>query len=398
MMTSRGIIMTDRPTQPIDKTRFRPLTPEATLTHLQALVNAVGCIVWEGDPDTYAFTFVSDQAEKLLGYPASRWLEEPSFWADHIHPDDRDRVLGFCVEATRGGKNHAFEYRMIAADGREVWLKDIVTVLTEDGAPVWSQGVMIDITERKRLELALQAQNTHLRELDQLKNELVNTASHELRTPLASIKGYVEFLEDEVAGPLMDGQRTFVAQIQQGVDRLQHIIDDMLDFARLEAGELTLARAPVDLGRLVRAATESLRPQAQRAGLSLSVSVPEQPLDLSLDGPRIEQVVLNLVGNAIKFTPAAGGSIAVTVAATPEGARVAVCDSGIGLASEHHARVFEKFYQVDASTTRPYGGAGLGLAIAKSLVEAHGGTIGVDSDGPDCPGATFWFTLPRIDS
>jgi PAS domain S-box-containing protein len=392
--------MTDRPTQPSDKTRSRPLTPEATLAHLQALVNAVGCIVWEGDPDTYAFTFVSDHAEKLLGYPAARWLDEPTFWADHIHPDDRDHVLNFCVNATRGGSNHELEYRMIASDGRVVWLKDIVTVLVEDGMPVLSQGVMIDVTERKTLELALQAQNAHLREIDTLKNELVNTASHELRTPLASIKGYVEFLEDEVAGPLVDGQRAFVAQIQRGVDRLQHIIDDMLDFARLEAGELKLARAPIDLGGLVRAAAESLRPLAQRAGLSLTVTVPDRPLSMCLDGPRIEQVVLNLVGNAIKFT-AAGGEVAVTVAESPEGAHVAVCDNGIGLASEHHALVFEKFYQVDASTTRPYGGAGLGLAIAKSLVEAHGGTIGVTSGSPDgpadpaCRGTTFWFTLPR---
>ena len=374
-----------------DKARWRPTTVTESLNHFKALVNAVGCIVWEGDPDTYAFTFVSDQAEKLLGFPVSRWIDDPTFWVDHIHPEDREWVLRLCVGETQKGCSHEFEYRMIASDGRVVWLKDIVTVVCDQGRPVWSQGVMIDVTARKELELELAAQNERLRHLDVLKNELVNTASHELRTPLASIRGFAEFLEDELAGPLTDGQREFVGQIQQGVGRLQGIIDDMLDFARLEADGLQLSCREIELGQLVRAATESLRPQAQTGDLALALEAPDAPVLAKVDPPRIEQVMLNLVGNAIKFTPA-GGQVNVRLAAADGQVRVEVADTGIGLADEHHERVFDKFYQVDASTTRPYGGAGLGLAIAKALVEAHGGQIGLDSR--DGGGSTFWFTLP----
>ena len=118
------------------------------------LLDSLKAIVWRGDPDTYCFTYVSQAAEDILGYPLADWLDDPSFWADHIHPDDRGWTLDYCVTNTNARRDHEFDYRMIAADGREVWLKDVVHLVIEDGRPVESVGVMVDISDSKRVEAA----------------------------------------------------------------------------------------------------------------------------------------------------------------------------------------------------------------------------------------------------
>ena len=118
------------------------------------LLASLKAVVWRGDPDTYCFTYVSPAAEEILGYPLADWLDDPSFWADHIHPDDRSWTLDYCVTNTTALRDHEFEYRMLAADGREVWLKDVVHLIVEDGRPVESVGVMVDITGERRAEQA----------------------------------------------------------------------------------------------------------------------------------------------------------------------------------------------------------------------------------------------------
>jgi PAS domain S-box-containing protein len=132
---------------------------------LRELICTVDGIVWEADSDTFQFTFVSPHAERLLGYPVERWLNEPDFWASHLHPDDREWAVNFCVAATRAGKDHQFEYRMLAADGRVVWLRDLVTVVVEDGRPVRLRGIMVDVTEAKETEAALRASEERFREI-----------------------------------------------------------------------------------------------------------------------------------------------------------------------------------------------------------------------------------------
>lgn len=247
-------------------------------------------------------------------------------------------------------------------------------------------------TEELALRSAeLKEANEHLKALDRLKTEFVNTVSHELRTPLTSIRGFSEFLEDEIGGPLSADQHAFVAQIQEGSIRLQQIVDDLLDFARLEAGTFRLVLREVDLSVQIREALSSLQPQAKAAALLLEAELPDAPLRVHLDPHRIAQVLINLLNNAVKFTPP-GGRIAVRVAREGAGYRVEVRDSGIGIAPENLVHLFQKFYQVEPSLTREFGGAGLGLSISKVLVEAHGGRIGVESAPGE--GSTFWFSLP----
>lgn len=237
----------------------------------------------------------------------------------------------------------------------------------------------------------LEQANRHLKELDRLKGDFLNAASHELRTPLASIMGYAEFLEDGFGGALTPTQSEYVQEILRGVHRLQSLVDDLLDFARLEAGTFKLDCETTDLSQPVEAVLQSMMPLASTKGVTLDVALPEEPAMVWIDPRRIEQVLLNLVGNAVKFTPAEG-QVTVSLVTDAEGWRVEVRDTGIGVPPEHVARLFEKFFQVDAGTTRAYGGTGLGLSIAKTLVEAHGGRIGVESLLG--VGSRFWFTVP----
>lgn len=243
------------------------------------------------------------------------------------------------------------------------------------------------VQARRELDLAEKA----FRESDALKRNFINAVSHELRTPLSSFTGYLEFLEDELSGPLTEQQRAYVTQLQDATARLQRLVDDLLDFARIEAGSFHLVEQRANLGPLVRSEVQSLQPLAKEAQVSLKVVVPKAPIAVRMDARRIGQVLLNLVGNAIKFSHP-GGLVTVSLIRRDLEAEVEVSDTGAGIAPEHLGRLFEKFYQVDPSLTRTHGGAGLGLAISKSIVEAHGGKIGVTSELGR--GSVFRFSLP----
>jgi PAS domain S-box-containing protein len=258
--------------------------------------------------------------------------------------------------------------------------------LLEDAAALIAQGLA-----RKLLEEELKRQNEQLLALDQMKSVFVSSVSHELRTPLTAILGFSEFLEDELGGPLTASQADFVTHIQQNTRRLQRLVDDLLDFARLESGHFRLNRRPGELGAIVRAVASGMRPLLDARQLRLVLAIPPDEAPIEMDAARIEQVLVNLLGNAIKFTPE-DGTIRVTVAPAPGHVRVSVQDTGMGVPPEVLPRLFDRFYQADASLTRTQGGTGLGLSIAKALIEAHGGRIGAEST----PGAgsNFWFELP----
>lgn len=231
-----------------------------------------------------------------------------------------------------------------------------------------------------------------LRELERLKDDFLSATSHELRTPLTSIIGFAELLADEVGGALSPEQLAFVRSIQVGGARLKALIDDLLDFARLDAGVLELACEDLDAGPVVAEAVEALRPLAEASGVALAVDRPAAPVVVAMDRRRVAHVLGHLVGNALKFTPA-GGRVDVRARAADDALVVEVHDTGIGIAQEHLPHLFERFFQVDPGITRAQGGTGLGLSIAKAFIEAQGGRIGALSE-LGC-GSTFWFTLPR---
>ncbi|HCF60062.1 MAG TPA: histidine kinase [Myxococcales bacterium] len=240
--------------------------------------------------------------------------------------------------------------------------------------------------EAKNQELV--AINERLRELDRLKTNFLATVSHELRTPLTSIIGYSEMLSQGMAGSLNPEQDEYVRTILEKGESLLSLISSILDITQIEAGRVRLAFAPCDINEIAKQAITSVLPQSQSKSIQVELQAAPEMTRPSVDREKIRQCIVNLLANAVKFTPPGGRvRLAVHPSAPPgilpqavSGFAVSVEDSGIGIPRKHFARVFETFYQVDQSSTREYGGAGLGLAIVKSFVEAHDGKVGIDSE------------------
>ena len=363
----------------------------------EELVNSIDGIVWEADAQTFRFTFVSQKAERLLGYPIERWLTESAFWKNHLHPEDREWAVNYCATATAEKRSHEFEYRMLAADGRIVWIKDYVTVVVEDGRPRLLQGIMVDITERKRMEQALQKAKEAAEAASRAKSEFLANMSHEIRTPLNSIIGMTELALDT---ELTAEQQEYLRVVLRSSDALLALINDILDFSKIEAGQLEIESIPFNLQEVVEGVAEMLSVRAHQKGLELLCDLePKLPTFVVGDPTRLRQILINLVGNAIKFTEE--GEVGMEVrqvareqrdAATTCKLHFSVRDTGIGISPEQQQKLFQKFTQADSSATRKYGGTGLGLSISKALVELMGGDIWLESEPGK--GSTFHFTLP----
>lgn len=244
--------------------------------------------------------------------------------------------------------------------------------------------------QRQRLE----QQNAELKRLDKMKDQFLSNTSHELRTPLNGIAGLADALLSGVDGPLNTEERKHVRMILQSSKRLSHLVNSLLDFSKIRSQKLELHIRPFPLQEVVEVALAFLRPQADEKGLALRMDFPENLPEVHGDIDKVEQIVTNLLGNAVKFTREG----TVTVSARQEGmmVKISVKDTGIGISREAQERIFSPFEQADGSTTREFGGTGLGLAISKELVELHHGEIGVISE----PGAgsEFYFTLPAGDT
>lgn len=233
---------------------------------------------------------------------------------------------------------------------------------------------------------------TRLMRFDELKNDLVATVAHEFRTPLTSLRMAVHLCADEVVGPLTEKQADLMFAARQDCDRLQAIVDDLLDLSRIQSGRLALSRGPVAPRDLVAAVLAAHRGEAAEAGVALSAVAGAHLPDVGVDRERIDLVLSNLVANAIRHTPP-GGSVEVSAVEGEGAVRFEVKDTGAGIPPEYRDRIFDKFFRVPGA---PPGGVGLGLYLSREIVEAHGGRIGVES-APGL-GSRFWFTVPRADA
>jgi signal transduction histidine kinase/GGDEF domain-containing protein len=241
---------------------------------------------------------------------------------------------------------------------------------------------------------ALEKSIQELRKLDEIKSEFVSVASHELRTPLAAIKNAVQLILKGKAGAVNETQVKFLTMAERNINRLMNILNDLLNLSRIESGKMVMKFEELDLRVPIEFILSSFKPQVDGKSIKLQVEVPPEGPAIYGDREKVEQILTNLVGNALKFTPE-GGEIVISVKPYDGDGNmmaIAVKDSGIGIPSDQLDKIFEKFHQVEGSLQRSVGGTGLGLAITKGLVEAHQGKIFVESEVGK--GSTFTFTLP----
>ena len=314
-------------------------------------------------------------------------------WVEAVHPDDRAGFVAAWQAAVQTNGHFAGECRLLTPNGETRWVFSRTNKITTlDGRLTGYVGTVEDITERKRSELELAAARDAALESSRLKSEFLANMSHEIRTPMNGVVGFTQLLLDT---PLNAQQGRYVRLLEQSATSLLDIISDILDFSKMEAGKLRLEQIDFDLREVVEDALDLFSARAQAKGLELTALLPPGvPQMVRGDPLRVRQVLINLVSNALKFTD--HGEITVQVSLQREtdeklGLRFEVHDSGIGIAPEAQARLFQAFTQADGSTTRKYGGTGLGLAICRQLVELMGGQIGVHSRPGK--GSTFWFAV-----
>ncbi|MBY0431719.1 MAG: two-component sensor histidine kinase, partial [Rhodospirillales bacterium] len=254
-------------------------------------------------------------------------------------------------------------------------------------------GIYTDITELKRGEQALRAATVEAEQATRTKSEFLANMSHELRTPLNAIIGFSDTILAEIFGPIGNPRyREYLGHIHHSGHHLLDLINDILDLSKVEAGKVELEYLPIDVAVLVEGCLTMLGERASAVGLTLSARIEDEPLILWGDERRLRQVLINLLSNAIKFTPE-GGSVTVHAAARPEGmVALTVADSGIGIAAEDIAKVLEPFGQVESAQSRKHQGTGLGLPLARNLVQLHGGTFHLSSQPGE--GTTIVLTLP----
>lgn len=367
----------------------------ASDARFRSMANAAPVLVWMAGPDTGRTWFNS----QWLAFVGRRLEQETGTgWLESVHPDDRAGcVAGYRREFAARGRL-ALEYRLRRHDGLYRWIRDDgVPLYAADGDLTGYVGACVDVTSQKLTELErreLLAREQKARQeaeaASQAKDEFLAVLSHELRTPLNTLRLWAGILR---TGP-QDPQT--IARAVETIDRnavLQaRLIEDMLDVSRIVTGRLRLAIERVDLVAIIEAAIETVRAAADNKAIVLIIALDPRTGAVLGDPTRLQQVVWNLLSNAVRFTPA-GGRVAVGLRRLGRSAELTVTDTGRGMAPGLVPRVFDRFRQGESGTTRSHGGLGLGLSIARQIVELHGGTIQAASPG-ESRGATFTVRLP----
>ena len=353
---------------------------------LRFALDAAQMGTWDWDLTTNAVEW-SDNLPQIHGLPSGSFDGTFASYEKEIHPEDRPRVFESIQRALSDGVPHDVEYRIVAPDGTVRWCEGKGRVEHEGGKPVRMSGVCMMVTRRKEAELAKLAEA----ELSsRLKDEFLATLSHELRTPLNAILGWLQMLHTGTLAA--DGTRRALEVITRNARLQAQLIEDILDVSRIIAGKLDVERLPVSLPYVFDTVIAGITPAAQAKHITLTRDVSRDLPSIQGDAKRLYQVLNNVLSNAVKFTPE-GGSVSLTSTIEGEMVRICVRDSGVGIPTDFLPYVFDRFKQAERQATHTQGGLGLGLAIAKHLVEAHGGQIRVQSAGVD-QGTTVFIDLP----
>lgn len=372
-----------------------------TETKLDAIYknSPVIAFLWTAEKD-WPVEYVSENIAQL-GYTPEEFTSRRLIYGDIIHPDDLDMVRSTVTELEIGGRTYyTKEYRLLTKSGEVRWvLERSMLGRTEVGEPAYYQGIVIDITDRKKAEEELQKYadelaklNEELRSLDKMKDEFISNVSHELKTPLVSIKGYSDLLHDGTLGAITAEQDKALDTVLRNSDRLKHLVDSLLFMSRVQAGTVEYVFERIQIADVIEHALMDMILQVENKGLKLEKDVPEGLPLIEGDEDKLTDMLTNILDNAIKFTPS-GGRITVGAFEEKESLHITISDTGIGIRKELIPNLFQRFYQIDASIRRRYGGTGLGLYISKNIVEAHKGNIWIESE--EGVGTTVHITLPK---
>jgi PAS domain S-box-containing protein len=349
----------------------------------RTLADATPIMIWGSGADTLCDYF----NKQWLDFTGRTFEQEMgNGWADGVHCDDRERCVDTYQTAFHACQPFLMEYRLRRHDGEYRWVLDAgAPRFGPDGTFSGYIGSCLDITERREAE-------EKLRNADRRKEEFLAVLSHELRNPLAPIQTAVDLLEQ--AGTSRDQSGHELATIKRQVRNLERLVDDLLDVSRISRGKIELRKEVLPLAQVIAESAEAVRPLVAEQHQQLHVSIPEGPLLLDADRTRLEQILSNLLINAAKYT-AHGGQIWLTAERSDREAVIRVRDTGVGIDPEFQGKVFDLFVQGERRLARYRYGAGIGLSLAKDLVELHGGTITVQSRGPDS-GSEFTVRLPAL--
>jgi PAS domain S-box-containing protein len=335
-------------------------------------------------------------AEKLFGYTSEEMIGQPiSLLIPVDHPDEEPQIL---ARIRRGEPISHYETQRVRKDGRVIDVSLTVSPIKDsDGRVIGASKIARDISEQKRgvvrereaLREAQQARR-HAEEASRTKDEFLATVSHELRTPMTAIVGWSHLLLTGQLGPELQ-QKAFET-IDRNARSQAQLIEDLLDISRIVSGKLRVDFKPVEPQEVVLAAIEAVRPSAEAKRVRIQTRLESEIAPILGDAERLQQVVWNLLSNAIRFTPS-GGWVRVDLRHDDKEIELQVSDNGIGIQAEFLPNIFDRFTQADSSITRAQGGLGMGLAIVKSLVELHGGVVSVYSAG-EGQGAAFTIRLP----
>jgi len=357
----------------------------------KGLVDAQGDAIFRRLPDS-RLTYANDAFFKLFGIRPQDAIGRP--FAPELHPDSRAPLFGSFGGIETGHARVRYDQHVRTAHGWRWIAWEDYAVRDASGRLVEIQSVGRDITERKALEEALTEARDRAEGASRAKSGFLATMSHEIRTPMNGVLGMARLLLET---PLKPDQRAYADAIRQSGESLLKLIEDILDFSKIESGTVTLDEEDVELRPLVEGVAELLATRAHARDIELvCVFARDLPGTVRTDGMRLRQILTNLAGNAVKFTEQGGVRIDVrmTDAHDRRRLRFEVRDTGVGVPPEKQAEIFNEFVQADSSHARKFGGSGLGLAISRRLVEAMGGSIGVEAAAGR--GSLFWFEIPAI--